>query len=569
MSSSPLPTPAVLLLAFNRPDLLERVFESVRRARPARLFIAVDGPRPGREAEARACAECRAFAEKVDWPCEVKTLFRTENLGCKFAISGGITWFFEHVEEGIILEEDCMPGAAFFPYCAAMLERYRNEPRVGLVSGDNFLPPERWRESGHGFTRYAFIWGWATWKRAWAKMDRDLLDWPRLRQPGWLENLHGSVEEARYWRRIFDLCYAGRRYDSWAFPWMFSNWKEDMLCVYPASNLVTNIGFDERGTHTTQVGDSNDGAPAAERHDPFPAPARIAVTRADDRLLGQRYYKLRHRPLRRWFRGLTRRVGQTLLLALGGRRRRLRVELERLREDHAGRAGEAKLAGRSWHFGEGVLFADWFQRIWVEGRYDFPSKEAAPLIVDCGAGTGLAVAQWRRHHPDARVVAVEPDPAQAELLRKNLGADAGAVELVTRALWPVPGKVRFVSVADGRGRVIYAAPRHTARHLIEVETISLAELLKDRDVALLKISASGAEDVLLGTPGMLDRVSRVFVDYHLSGRAGARFDEVLARLRADGFRLHVQAERVSARPFHERGDDEGTWQSAQIYAFRG
>ena len=561
-------TPPVLLLAFNRPDLLERVFEAVRAARPARLFIAVDGPRAGRADEARACAECRAVAERVDWECETKTLFRTENLGCKFAISGAITWFFEHVEAGIVLEEDCLPGAAFFPYCAAMLEHYREDPRVGLVSGDNFLPQARWRDRGHGFTRYAFIWGWATWRRAWQRMDRDLLDWPRLRVPGWLERLHGSTAEARYWRRIYDLCYAGRRYDSWAFPWMFSNWKADMLCVYPRSNLVTNIGFDERGTHTTQVGDTNDGVPVAERFDPWPAPPRVATSRADDRVLCRRYYKVRHRPLRRWFRGLTRRVGWWLAETFGGRRRGLRAALERVREDFPNMAGEARVGGRVWRFGGGDAFAADFQRAWVEGRLDFACGEESPLIVDCGAGAGLAAANWLRRHPKARIVAVEPDPAQRELLEKNLGPDLAVLQVVPKALWPRSGRVRFVSMPDGRGRVVEGAPRDRAAHLIEVETVTLSELLRGRDVALLKVSASGAEDSLLGDPGLLDRVARVHVDYHLSGRAGSRFEELLGVLRKAGFRLHVQTERVSQRPFLERGEDEGTWQSAQIFAWR-
>ncbi len=561
-------TPPVLLLAFNRPDLLARVFEAVRAARPARLFLAVDGPRAGRAEEARACAECRAIIERVDWQCEVKTLFRDRNLGCKFAISGGITWFFEHVEAGIVLEEDCLPGAAFFPYCAAMLEHYREDARVGLVSGDNFLPQERWSRSGHGFTRYAFIWGWATWRRAWHRMDRDLQDWPRLREPGWLERLHGSQEEARYWRRIYDLCYAGRRYDSWAFPWMFSNWKADMLCVYPRSNLVTNIGFDERGTHTTQVGDTNDGVPAAENFDPWPAPPRVEVSRADDRLLCRRYYKVRHRPLRRALRRFGRGIAWWWAEKAGGRRRGVRAILERLRADFPNLAGEVRIAGRLWAFGGGDAFADEFQRAWVEGRYDFSSREEAPLIVDCGAGAGVAAANWKRRHPKARIVALEPDPAQRELLKKNLAAEAADIECVPRALWHRPGPVRFVSMPDGRGRVVEGAPRDTAAHLIEVETIGLGDLLQGRDVALLKLTASGAEDALLGDPALLARVARVCVDYHLSGRAGARFEELLGVLRGAGFRVHVQAERVSPRPFLERGDDEGTWQSVQIYAFR-
>jgi hypothetical protein len=185
-------TPAVLLVAFARPDLLRRVLAQVREARPSRVFVSVDGPRPERADDAAATAACHAVAAEIDWPCEVKTRFLNENHGCKLAVSGAISWFFEQVEEGIILEEDCVPGAAFFSFCAELLERYRDDARVGLISGNNFLPGALWRDEGHGFTRYAFIWGWATWRRAWEKFDRDLQDWPERRPSDWLRRVHQS-----------------------------------------------------------------------------------------------------------------------------------------------------------------------------------------------------------------------------------------------------------------------------------------------------------------------------------------------------------------------------------------
>lgn len=159
-------TPPVLLLAFNRPDLARQVFAAIRAARPSLLFIAVDGARVHKLGEADLVVETRRIAGEVDWPCEVKTRFSDENQGCKRAVSGAIDWFFEHVEEGVILEDDCLPHPSFFPYCAAMLARYRNDERVGMVSGNNFLPQAEWRSTGHEFSIFTFIWGWATWRRA-------------------------------------------------------------------------------------------------------------------------------------------------------------------------------------------------------------------------------------------------------------------------------------------------------------------------------------------------------------------------------------------------------------------
>lgn len=104
-----------------------------------RLYVAADGPRVDRAGEADRCAEVRRIATAVDWPCELRTLFHTKNLGCRGAVSGAITWFFEHEPEGIVLEDDCLPHPDFFPWCAAMLERYRDERRVMCVTG-NELP---------------------------------------------------------------------------------------------------------------------------------------------------------------------------------------------------------------------------------------------------------------------------------------------------------------------------------------------------------------------------------------------------------------------------------------------
>ena len=566
--------PPVLLLAFARPDLLARVIAQVREAAPARVFISVDGPRHGRADDLESSAACRALVAEVDWPCEVHTRFLETNHGCKFAISGAISWFFEHVEEGVILEEDCIPGASFFPYCAAMLERYRADERVGLVSGDNFAPSKSWGKRGHGFTRYAFIWGWATWRRAWRKFDRDLTDWPERRDSGWLVSLGLAQEEARHWRGIFDLCYGGRRYDSWAFPWMYSCWKAGMLCAYPACNLVSNIGFDDRGTHTTQSGDTNQGVPIAELEDPSPGPSRVEADRDTDRLLARRYYKVRHvKPVARVSRGLRRlaaRFGNTFVAAVGGRRKGIRARLALLRAGEGG-AGEVKLDGLNWAYADAESFAGDFERIWLQGRYDFqtPGVES-PLVIDCGAGVGLGVLAWKRRVPGVRVIALEAGSGLFSLLSRNVeGGGGDGVELRRQALAAHAGKARFLAFGNGKGHVVRGLPRESGRNLEDVETTTLEDLIGSREVALLKLSVEGAEEALLAaSPAVLRKVARVYVDHVMSTRREQRLDEMLALLRAAGFRVHVQTETLSPRPFVLRGEEEGTLQRVQLYAYR-
>ena len=160
-------TPSVLFVIFRRPEATARVFEAIRRARPSRLFVAADGPRPGRQDEAELCRQTRAVVERVDWPCQVVTRFQETNQGIKEGVTGAISWFFSQVDEGIILEDDCLPHPDFFPYCAALLKQYRDDERVFHVGGNNFQPKSRVMAESYYFSRYNHIWGWATWKRAW------------------------------------------------------------------------------------------------------------------------------------------------------------------------------------------------------------------------------------------------------------------------------------------------------------------------------------------------------------------------------------------------------------------
>jgi len=241
--------PAVLFLVFNRPDLTVRVFQEIRAARPDRLFIAADGPRADRSDDEGLCIETRSIVTQIDWPCEVHTLFRDKNLGCKRAVSSAITWFFQHVEEGIILEDDCLPVNSFFGFCAELLKRYRMEERIMMISGDNFVPRSRLPDYSYRFSIHAHIWGWATWRRAWEHYDDNLQDWPRLRSTSWLIEWLGDKAAAAYWRAIFDQVYA-KQIDTWDYPWTYSCWVQRGFTVLPTVNLVSNIGFDERATHT-------------------------------------------------------------------------------------------------------------------------------------------------------------------------------------------------------------------------------------------------------------------------------------------------------------------------------
>ncbi len=244
----------VLLLIFNRPDTTKRVFEAIRKERPKRLFIAADGPRPNKPDDAKRCAEAREIATAVDWDCELKTFFRDGNVGCGQGPAGGINWFFEHVDEGIILEDDCLPSPLFFRFCAELLDRYRNDTRVMEIGGNTFLDEAiRDKEYSYYFSSHNNIWGWATWKRAWALYDFEMRNYKTIVENGYLKSCFPSFYEYNYFKWILDRTYANIKNVSWwDYQWELCRRLNSGLAIVPQRNLIINIGLGADATHTLE-----------------------------------------------------------------------------------------------------------------------------------------------------------------------------------------------------------------------------------------------------------------------------------------------------------------------------
>lgn len=251
---------AVLFLVFNRPHTTQRVFEAIRQARPPRLYVAADGPKADRQEEAEKVAQVRQIATQVDWPCEVKTLFREKNLGCKVAVSGAITWFFEHEERGIILEDDCLPHSDFFRFCDELLDYYKNDERVWAITGNNFQDGKYCGNATYYFSKYPHCWGWASWKRAWKKYQVDISFWPDWKNSlDWQTKISDSAER-KYWQQIFDQVYQGK-INTWDYQWTACTWYYGGVTATPNVNLVSNIGFGAEATHTISADDPHANLP--------------------------------------------------------------------------------------------------------------------------------------------------------------------------------------------------------------------------------------------------------------------------------------------------------------------
>jgi hypothetical protein len=271
----------VALFVFKRPDTTRRVFDAVSRVRPTKLLLVADGPRQGKKGEAEACRQVRDIVTSADWPCEVLTNFAENNLGCRERMVSGLDWVFSLVNEAILLEDDCLPDLSFFYFCHELLERYRCDGRVAYICGCNLVEKYTNIRDSYYFSRIGGIWGWATWRYEWQRYDRKLSDWPEIKRQQKLAEVLDDPEAIEYWTRIFDAMHENRGPDTWDYQWSYTVLKNNSLAIVPKVNLVTNLGFGEGATHTTET-DDRFILPASSLDFPLRHPSNLIPLRSLD-----------------------------------------------------------------------------------------------------------------------------------------------------------------------------------------------------------------------------------------------------------------------------------------------
>ncbi len=299
---------AVLFVIFNRPDTTNRVFERIRAARPARLYVAADAPRPNNAADELLCKQTRAVIDRIDWVCELKTLFNETNRGCRQGVSAAVTWFFDNEEDGIILEDDCLPSNSFFKFCDNLLEKYRDDTRIRHITGCNLQLGKKWGEFSYYFSNRVHIWGWASWRRVWNDYDLNLskYDEPEIRER--LQNIYQDPLVVESWLNIFKDVKAGK-VNSWAYPLDFINFFNNGLVIIPNENLISNIGFGGDATNTFSTESVYANLPVAEI-DEITDPVFILPEKRADLTIINRDFKIEEqrrkqnalkRRVKRWF----------------------------------------------------------------------------------------------------------------------------------------------------------------------------------------------------------------------------------------------------------------------------
>ena len=271
----------VALLIFNRPEATRRVVAEILRARPPKVLVFGDAPRADHPDDAALVARARAVVAEAPWECEVLTNYSEVNLGTKYRPATGLDWVFENVDRAIFFEDDCLPHPTFFRFCDELLEQYRDDERVMMISGNNFMTDRRLTADSYLFSHYAGIWGWATWRRAWRHYDVELSRWPAVRETRFLHDVLANENEVEFWRGCFDRIVSGET-RTWDHQWQFACWAQHGLSIMPAVNLCQNIGFGPDAQHNKEDNPKLAEVPVQEMSFPLRHPATLVRSREYD-----------------------------------------------------------------------------------------------------------------------------------------------------------------------------------------------------------------------------------------------------------------------------------------------
>ncbi len=278
----------ILLIIFNRPDKVKAIMDVLSKIQPSYLYIAADGPRENIKGEKEKCTQARRLTENTPWACERHTHYLDKNNGVDKAIEIAISWFFSEVEEGIILEDDCMPNEDFFQFTQTLLNKYRDDKKIMVICGTNFQDGTKHGEASYYFSKYHLNWGWASWRRAWSHFDSKLEKLDDFIDNKKIETTLKDEVQRRYWLGFFKKIRSGK-FSFVDSKWQFSIWNAGGICIVPNANLVKNIGNGPDATHTKM---STDLTAPSEELGPLSHPSNIKI---DDNADDYFFYKVHHK----------------------------------------------------------------------------------------------------------------------------------------------------------------------------------------------------------------------------------------------------------------------------------
>lgn len=427
----------VAFFGFNRPDCTKIVFAEIRRYRPEKLFLVADGPRTTVPTDQARCEAVRSIMQAVDWECEVRTNFADQNWGCKKRMSSGIDWVFSQVEEVIFLEDDCAPCPDFFEFCSVLLARYRDNPEIMSIAGTNYQQGRRRGEDSYYFSKFPHIWGWASWRRAWAHYDVEMSSWPQAKKDQWITTVFPTRAEHEFWTEMIDRVYTGK-INTWDMQWAYACWRQGGFGIIPNTNLITNIGAGPEATHTK--GPTGSVAIPAEALGELRHPQKITLDRAADEFTfathnGGNERSREKQPVRIIHRNLSR-LKRLVFKTAGYLARKLMLkQITKKFLKNAGwqihRASPSAALSGPLLFGRFTVETDSAELISAYHHYPESNTVIGRLVtliaqrgkvsmVDIGANCGDTLAIAKAAVPDCEVLCVEGDESLLLSLKKNV-----------------------------------------------------------------------------------------------------------------------------------------------------
>ena len=544
---------AVLFIIFNRLSTTKRVFNEIRKAKPPRLYIASDGPRNTIQGEDKIIEKIRKYIiDNINWDCEVKTLFRKKNRGCGLSVSEAITWFFKNENDGIILEDDCLPNQSFFYFCETLLDKYKNNKLIWHISGDQFIPDYESKYSYY-FAKIQHCWGWASWADRWNNYSYDLTNYSEIN----LKKFSNNTNVQKYWEYILHKM-KNNEIDTWDYQWLFKIVEMNGLCINPSKNMITNIGFGTHATHTMNKNDPNSKLKSCSISKIIYTPEIKLDIRATN-LIYSLHFGIDTRNninmIVEKFINVPKNIKKNIHIILYKFFENINKSEETIifeKYKHKTRYVKEKVLFRNRMIlmPDVVSFAYQIKEIFVNEIYKFKSDNLKPIIYDCGSNIGLSVLYFKEVYPNAIIKAFEPDSNIFLLLRQNLKG-LKKIQYYNKAVWVNNKNLTFNSDGADGGSLL-----GSSKNKVVVKAIRLKNLLeKENNIDFLKIDIEGAEiEVIKDCQRSLDKVQNIFIEYHSFINMKQSLQIILEILTKNGFRYYLD---TINKPIHPYLDIDG------------
>ena len=235
----------ILIINFNRPDKTEKIFKILQIIKPKKLYLSIDGPRKKNTIDEIRINEIKKKFKSINWNCKIKKKYSNKNNGMKMNVINSVNWFFKNEKMGIILEDDCIPSKSFFMFCKILLKKYENQKNIFQINGHSINFPRK--KESYYFSKLNSTWGWATWRRAWKKLDLKMSGYEKMKEKNLIKKFYENTNIFNWMDEYFKKTLE-KKDKIWSSYWSFTIVKNEGLCISPFKNLIQNIGFDGSGT---------------------------------------------------------------------------------------------------------------------------------------------------------------------------------------------------------------------------------------------------------------------------------------------------------------------------------